>query len=123
MRSISLFKQIQWQPWVNRYHHWQFTRKYQQAFLEDLASLIEDGVHASQAIDVIISVSMGITKKVAESISVSIAKGQSLADGMQAWFSHAIVEMIRVGESNGALPQTLRAASTTFSQYANAFNA
>jgi type II secretory pathway component PulF len=97
----------------------QFTRKYQQAFLEDLASLIEDGVPASQAIDVIISVSIGISKKVAEAISMCIAKGQSLADGMQPWFSHAIVEMIRVGESNGALPQTLRACASTYTQYTN----
>ncbi len=123
MYSLSLFKQLQWQPHGKSLSPLQFSRKHQQAFLEDLASLIEDGVAASQAIDVIISVSIGITKKVAESISVSIAKGQSLADGMQEWFSHAVVEMIRVGESNGALPQTLRAASTTYTQYASTFNA
>ncbi|MBS0349619.1 MAG: type II secretion system F family protein [Proteobacteria bacterium] len=123
MEAQALLKKINWQPLASKVQHLQFTRKYQQAFLEDLASLIEDGVPASQAIDVIISVSAGITKKVAESISVSIAKGQSLADGMQFWFSRAVVEMIRVGETNGALPQTLRAAATTYTQYVSTLNA
>jgi type II secretory pathway component PulF len=119
MKNLGILKQLNWQPWLLRLQHLQFTRQYQQAFLEDLASLIEDGVPASQAIDVIISVSIGINKKVAEAISTCIAKGQSLADGMQPWFSHAIVEMIRVGESNGALPQTLRACASTYTQYTN----
>ncbi len=123
MDTQGLLKELQWEPLRLRWQHLQFGRKYQQAFLEDLAALIEDGVPASQSIDVIISVSGGITKKVAESISVSLAKGQSLADGMQYWFSHAIVEMIRVGETNGALPETLRAASTTYTQYASTLNA
>ncbi len=111
------------QPLLQRWHRMQFNRKPQQAFLQDLAALIEDGVPASQAIDVIIGVSGGITKKVAEAIAVSIAKGQSLADGMQPWFSHAVVEIIRVGESNGALPQTLRAAANMYTSYAGTLNA
>ena len=123
MNNQWILKQINWRPVLLRLQHLQFNRKHQQAFLEDLASLIEDGVPASQAIDVIISVSIGITRKVAEAVSVSIAKGQSLADGMQYWFSHAVVEMIRVGETNGALPQTLRAAASTYTQYASTFNA
>lgn len=123
MDSSWILKSASWQPLIQRWHRLQFTRKYQQAFLEDLASLIEDGVPASQAIDVIISVSAGITKRVAESISLSITKGQSLADGMQAWFSHPVVEVIRVGESNGALPQTLRAAASSYTQYASTLNA
>src|SRR5436853_203668 len=111
-----LLKEYDWQPWVLRWQRFQFNRKYQRAFLEDFAALIEDGVPANQAIDVIIGVSGGITKKVAEAISLSLAKGQSIAGGMQYWFSHAVVEVIRVGESNGALPQTLRAAANSYTQ-------
>lgn len=117
-----LLKNVSWQPVLQQFYHLQFTRKHQQAFLEDLAALIEDGVPASQAIDVIISVSGGIIKRVAESVSVSLAKGQSLADGMQFWFSHPVVEVIRVGESNGALPQTLRAAASTYTNYSSTLN-
>jgi type II secretory pathway component PulF len=109
-------------PLMRRLRRAQFSRKPQQAFLQDLAALIEDGVPASQAIDVIIGVSEGIAKKVAEEVAVSIAKGQSLADGMQPWFSHAVVEIIRVGEANGALPQTLRAAANMYSGYAGVLN-
>ena len=123
MNNQWILKQVNWQPLWRRWQHLQFTRRHQQGFLEDLAALIEDGVPASQAIDVIIGVSAGISKTVAESVALSIAKGQSLADGMQAWFSHAVVEMIRVGESNGALPQTLRAAANSYTQYSSTLNA
>lgn len=123
MDSRLLLRQLDCQPLLLRWRRLQFSRKQQRAFLEDFASLIEDGVPASQSIDVILSVSEGITKTVAEAISASLAKGQSLADGMQFWFSHAVVEMIRVGELNGALPQTLRAASTLYAEYATTLNA
>lgn len=117
-----LAKEYSLQPLMLRWQRFQFNRKYQQAFLEDFAALIEDGVPANQAIDVIIGVSGGITQKVAEAISLSLAKGQSIADGMQDWFSHTVVEVIRVGESNGALPQTLRAAANSYTQYISALN-
>jgi len=111
-----------WDSLFSRWQRLQFSRKNQQAFLEDLASLIEDGVPASQSIDVIISVSGGIGKKVAESVALSIGRGQSLADGMQFWFSHAVVEIIRVGEASGTLPQTLRAAASTYTEYTSTLN-
>lgn len=123
MKAEWLVKNIDWRPTLKRWQNFQFNRKHQQAFLEDLAALIEDGVPASQAIDLIIGVTTGITKRVAEDIAVSIAKGQSLAEGMKYWFSHTIVEVIRVGESNGALPQTLRASANSFTSYNNAFSA
>ncbi len=108
---------------IHQFHLFQFTRKQQQAFLQDLAALIEDGVPASQAIDVIIEVSEGISKTVASAISTSLFKGQGLAEGMQEWFSHPVVEVIRVGESSGTLPQTLRAASDTYKDYSSTLSA
>ncbi len=106
-----------------KFYHLQFTNKRQQAFLEDLSSLIEDGVPASQAIDVIVEVGDGITVAVAKTISKSLAKGQSLADGMQQWFSAPVVEVIRVGESNGTLTETMKAAAETYSDYTTVLNA
>jgi type II secretory pathway component PulF len=123
MNSQTLLNKSYWQPIQHRWRQCQFTRQNQRAFLEDFAALIEDGVPASQAIDVIISVSIGITQAVAKSISASIARGQTLADGMQPWFSHAIVEIIRVGESNGALPQALRSATNMYTSYGATFSA
>lgn len=123
MSYSAILTSIHLRPLVMRWRRAQFNRKPQQAFLQDLAALIEDGVPASQAIDVIIGVSGGISKTVAEAIAVSIAKGQSLADGMQPWFSHAVVEIIRTGESNGALPQTLRSAANMYTSYAGTLNA
>lgn len=118
MKAQWLLKYPYARPLLQRWQRTQFNRKPQRAFLQDLAALIEDGVPASQAIDVIIGVSEGIAKTVAEGVALSIAKGQSLADGMQPWFSHAVVEVIRVGESNGALPQTLRTAADMYNGYA-----
>lgn len=112
-----------WQQLVKQLQRIQFTGKYQQAFLEDLASLIEDGVPAGQAIDIMVNVSKGITRTVALSIANSLAKGQGVADGMASWFSHTIVEVIRVGEFSGTLPQTLRAAANMFIQYTTSLNA
>jgi type II secretory pathway component PulF len=108
---------------LHQVHLWQFTYKQQQAFLQDLAALIEDGVPASQAIDVIIEVSEGISKMVAQSVSSSLFRGQGLAEGMQPWFSHPVVEVIRVGEVSGALPQTLRAAADTYKDYSSTLSA
>ncbi len=122
MKAEWLVKNIYWQPTLKRWKSFQFNRKHQQAFLEDLAALIEDGVPASQAIDLIIGVTTGITKRVAEDIAVSISKGQSLADGMKQWFSQTIVEVIRVGEANGALSQSLRSAANSFTSYSSALN-
>ncbi len=98
----------------------QFTRGKQKAFLEDLCSLIEDGVPATQAIDTISQISEGITKTVAADILQSISQGQPLAEGMKAWFSRPLVEVIRAGESGGTLPETLHATTKSFSQQTNA---
>jgi type II secretory pathway component PulF len=102
--------------------HWQFTRKRQVIFLEDLCSLVDDGVPVSQAIETISEISEGVNKKVAQHIGRCLAEGQLLADGMQGFFNHAIVEVVRAGENGGNLPASLRAALESFSEHANAFS-
>ncbi len=106
---------------MNREHlqtHWdqiQFTRKRQLAFLEDLNSLIEDGVPASQAIDTLRQITQGINKIVATQIALHLSQGHSIAEGMQLFFVRPIVEIIRSGEASGTLPSALQSAIKSLS--------
>src|ERR1700743_3610900 len=88
------------------FKHLRFGTKKQLAFLEDLYLLINDGIPANRAIEMMAQVSTGVSKDVAISLSQKIAEGQPLAEGMQEWFSMNVVEIVRVGESGGALAQT-----------------
>jgi type II secretory pathway component PulF len=63
--------------------HWQFGNKQQLAFLEDLYLLINDGIPANRAVDMMSQVTTGLTKEVALSLSHKIAQGQPLAEGMK----------------------------------------
>ncbi len=97
-----------------------FSRKQQQAFLEDLSILVADGVSVSRAIDTICQVSEGAMKQVASQITRNIAQGKQLADGMQGWFARPLVEIIRAGETSGMLVKALKSAAFSFSQQTNA---
>lgn len=96
--------------------HLQFGNKQQLAFLEDLYLLINDGIPANRAVDMMAQVTEGITREVALSISEKIGQGQPLADGMREWFSVNVVEIVRVGEAGGALAQTMKSAINMLSQ-------
>lgn len=109
-------------PWQLKWLSWQFTRKRQQAFLEDLCSLVDDGVSVSAAIDTIANVSEGVSQKVAKIITKKLSEGKLLADGMQDWFHASIVEVVRAGESGGNLPESLRAALNSFSEHTTALS-
>jgi type II secretory pathway component PulF len=98
-----------------------FTRGQQQAFLEDLSSLIEDGVPASQAIETVALISKGATREVARDILFRISEGRMIADGMEGWFSPAIVEIIRAGEQGGTLSENMAAAARTLTQQSKTF--
>lgn len=98
------------------FKHFQFGNKKQLAFLEDLYTLINDGIPANRAIEMMGMVSVGINKEVAVSLSEKIAEGQPLAEGMAEWFSVNVVEIVRVGESGGALAQTLKSAINMLAQ-------
>lgn len=98
------------------FKHWQFGNKAQLAFLEDLYLLINDGIPANRAIDMMSQVTTGLTREVAESLSEKIAQGQPLAEGMKDWFAMNVVEIIRVGEAGGALAQTMKSAINMLSQ-------
>lgn len=93
-----------------------FGNKAQLEFLEDLFLLINDGIPANRAIEMMSQVTTGLKREVALSLSNKISQGQPLAEGMLEWFSVNVVEIVRVGESGGALPQTLKSAINMLSQ-------
>ena len=93
-----------------------FTPVKQQGFLEDLAALIDDGVSAHQAVEMMLKISTGITAQCLDGIMTSLAEGRQFADGLSNWFPPHIVEMIRAGESAGTLTRAMRAAAETLSQ-------
>jgi len=102
---------------------WQFGNKKQLAFLEDLYLLINDGIPANRAIEMMSQVSKGIGRDVAQSLADKIAQGQPLAEGMKVWFSLNVVEIIRVGEAGGALGQTMKSAINMLSQQGASYGA
>lgn len=102
---------------------WQFGTKSQLAFLEDLYVLINDGIPANRAVDMLSKVTTGLRREVALSLSYKIAQGQPLADGMKDWFAPNVIEMVRVGEAGGAIAQTLKSAINMLSQRGVAYGA
>jgi type II secretory pathway component PulF len=93
-----------------------FNAAKQQAFLEDIADLVQDGVPLSQAIDIIVKLYSGISVEVAENISQALAQGKHFAEGMRGWFPPHIIELIRAGEEGGTLAQTIKAAASSLQQ-------
>lgn len=85
-----------------------FSGSDQQAFLEDLATLVDDGVPANRAIELLGNIEKGAKKKVAEQISLKVAQGRGIADGMEDAFTPAVVELVRAGEEGGTLAQNIR---------------
>ncbi len=90
--------------------------KTQLAYLEDLYTLVNDGIPANRAIEMLAQVGTGINRDVSLSIAQRISEGQPLADGMREWFTPNVVEIIRVGEEGGALVETIRSAINTLGQ-------
>lgn len=88
----------------------------QQKFLEDLATLVEDGVPAPKAIEVLEKVLEGPAKKVAKNISRTLAEGKSFSDGMKGWFPHYVVELVRIGEQGGTMVHNIRVAAEALGQ-------
>jgi type II secretory pathway component PulF len=101
----------------------QFGNKAQLAFLEDLYVLVNDGIPANRAIEMMAQVTTGLSRDVALSIGQKISEGQPLAEGMRDWFAVNIVEIIRVGEEGGALVETTKSAINTLTQHSGAWGA
>lgn len=108
---------------VMAFKHWQFGNKAQLAFLEDMYLLINDGIPANKAIEMMAQISKGLPKEVASTLAHKIAEGQPLAEGMKEWFAPNVIEIVRVGEAGGALAQTLKSAINMLSQQGVAIGA
>ncbi|HEX4044552.1 MAG TPA: type II secretion system F family protein [Gammaproteobacteria bacterium] len=98
------------------FKRWRFGNKAQLAFLEDLSVLINDGIPANRAVEMMAQITTGLTREVALSIAKKIAQGQLLAEGMRDWFNINVIEIIRIGEAGGALGQTIKSAINLLSQ-------
>lgn len=105
---------------LQRIKKFRFSNKSQLAFLEDLYVLVNDGIPANRAVEMLGEVTTGLSRDVALSISQKISEGQPLAEGMRDWFATNVVEIIRVGEEGGALTETLRSAINTMGQRGSA---
>lgn len=105
------------------FKRWRFSGKLQLAFLEDLYLLINDGIPANKAVEMMAQVTTGLTREVALAITNRIAQGQTMSSGMKDWFAPSVVEIIRVGESGGALAQTMQSAISSLSQKGVAMSA
>lgn len=109
-----------WRHLQKKVKHWLFTPKHQQAFLEDVSSLVEDGIPPNQAVEVVSKLATGLTLDVADNVLIRIAEGKYLADGMQGWFAQPVVEIVRAGEEGGTLGKTLQIASKSLARKTNA---
>jgi type II secretory pathway component PulF len=113
--------------WIGKiglyFKKFQFGSKAQLGFLEDFSVLVNDGIPANRAIEMMAQVTTGITREVALSISQKISEGRALAEGMRDWFAPNVVEIIRVGEEGGALNETLKSAIKTMTQQSGALGA
>ena len=90
-----------------------FGAKEQQSYLEDLATLVEDGVPANKAVEVLFRIGKGSLKTLSQHIMHIIAQGRPIADGLIGWMPQHIVELIRAGEHGGTLAQNMRVAAET----------
>lgn len=106
-----------------RLKRFQFGTKAQLAFLEDFYTLVNDGIPANRAVEMMAQVTSGLTRDVALSISQKISEGQPLAEGMRDWFAINVIEIIRVGEEGGALNETIKSAINTMSQRSGTLSA
>ena len=93
------------QKMLHRIQQYRFSNKAQLAFLEDLYVLVNDGIPANRAVEMLGEVTTGLSREVALSIAQKISEGQPLAEGMRDWFATNVVEIIRVGEEGGALTE------------------
>jgi len=115
---IAFFKSL-----PRRWDRFRFGSKAQLAFLEDYYLLVNDGIPANRAVEMVANATTGITRDVALSISQKVAEGQPLAEGMRDWFNINIVEIIRIGEQGGALVETLKSAINTLGRSSGAMGA
>ena len=111
-----------WQKLQLKLNQISFDTKAQQAFLEDMASLIEDGVPLKQVLESFAAIHQGAARQLAQSMLSQLSQGYPIADGMVGWYSNEIIEIIRAGEEGGILAQVLRTTAASLTQRESALN-
>lgn len=92
---------------LEKLNYLRFSSKEKQDFLEDLSSMLNDGIAPKAALEIQLQISKDIQLVLVKKMLDSLAAGRELADGMEGFFPHHIVETIRAGESSGTLGRTL----------------
>lgn len=97
-----------------------FTIPQKQAFLEDFASLVEDGIQVNRVAEIISKTAGGLVSEVANSVLAKLAEGKQIADGLRGWFPDPIIEVLQTGEEGGTLQQSMRVAAEAVARHSNA---
>ena len=91
-------------------------------FTQQLANLLNSGMPLTVALQSMTHLeSKGISAKVSQQLRQEVMEGRSLSDAMtkqSVIFSDLYVNMVRAGESSGALVEVLRRMATHFQQFA-----
>lgn len=111
-----------WQKLQLKLNQLSFDTHAQQGFLEDMASLIEDGVPLKQVLESFVAIHQGAPRELAQSMLSQISQGYPIADGMVGWYSNEIIEIIRAGEEGGILAQVLRTTAASLTQRESVLN-
>lgn len=93
---------------IHRSNQLQFSDTQQLAFLEDLSTLISDGITPAKAISSMRRFMKPPASVMASDLEQAMKEGKSLAEGMQGWFSPRIVAAIDAGEQGGILAECVR---------------
>lgn len=102
-------------------HRWYkrcFTVAKQQAFLTELANLLEDDITPLNAINIMRGSASQNMLTILFTIQNQLQVACSLADALAHWFSPTILEIIRAGEKHQRLPAALRAAARSLREHA-----
>ena len=96
---------------LRRLNHLRFSTRDKIAFLEDLSSMVRDGIAPKTALEILSKISTDLRKELVMKMLNGLAAGRELADGMVGFFPHYIIETVRAGESSGTLSRTLSAVT------------
>lgn len=108
---------------VQKFKQLTFNNARQQHLLEDLAALLEDGATLNMALGLLSKQSRNnIELEVIRHMQIKMSEGESFALGLLGWYSNNLIEILRAGESGGALPDAMRMAASTVQQKNEALN-
>ena len=92
----------------------QFTPKKQQALLEDLANLLEDGVSVNQALKLMEGFATShLDLEVLRQMQLKMSEGEPFVLGLVGWCQNNLIDIILAGEEGGTLVDSIRMAANT----------